>query len=802
MSSVGNRLVFISSTGRDLPEERKAVRTACDELGLAIVDMKDFPATGAGATAASLAQLDRTVVYVGIFAHRYGYVEPGYPTSVTECEYDHAGTRGLARLCFLLHPSVAWPDERIEHAAWERLAAFKERVTREQVVRWFANPHDLLHQAYRALEHWLREQGETRGPCTLPAPPPDFVGREEELSLLERHHDTGVTISGVRGQGGVGKTTLALKLAERLALRCPAGQLYLNLRGTDSTPMVVREAQAEIVRLFRGRKYQVAETDEGLLHEYRATLAGKRVLLLLDNAVSAEQVEPLLPPAGTPAIVLVTSRRRFLLPGLRPHELDALPLESARTLLLAITPRLLDAEAGWIASTCGRLPLAVRLAGATLANRPDLSAAEYLRRLEVRGRLRELDPVKAAIRLSEDQLPDSTKAAWPRLALFAGGFEKRWAAAVWDVDEFSADDHIARLLEHSLLTWNDGVRLYRLHDLVREYATDRLAPATGRDGERRHGQLFRDELIAANALYRRGGQHIGPALLRFDRAWPEILAAFERAVRTPDDPDALRLMVDLALRGIHLHGLRRTPVDVLGWLQTVVEASRRLGDRRDEAYALGSLGVVYRRSGAPGHAVECHERQLAITRELGDRAGEGLALGYLGSDYRALKEPLRARAMFDQDLAIARELGDQRAECRALGGLGNVANDLGEPRQAVAYHQQTLVIALELGERWREGRIYQSLGEAHVALEDAANALTCFERQRDIARELGERWGEVNACWNQGLTLVVLGRLAEAVPLLESRATYRQEIGHADGETDAAFVAEIRRRLTQEDPAS
>src|SRR5262249_48883913 len=235
--------VFVSSTSRDLPEERAAVLTACRELGLGVVAMEDFPATGTGATAASLAQLDRAALYVGIVAHRYGYVEPGFDRSVTECEYDHAIKRGLSCLCFMVDPRVEWPEERKQLAYLAQLDRFKTRIQGERVVRWFVNPHDLLHQVYRSLENWLGEQGHApRGPRLLPPPPVDFVGGEGDLEALERHHAAGVAISGVQGRGGVGKTALALKLAERLARRCPDGQIYLDLRGVDPAPVTPREA--------------------------------------------------------------------------------------------------------------------------------------------------------------------------------------------------------------------------------------------------------------------------------------------------------------------------------------------------------------------------------------------------------------------------------------------------------------------------------------------------------------------------------------------------------------------------------
>jgi hypothetical protein len=178
--------VFLSSTSRDLPEYRAAALRACRELGLGVLAMEDFEAMGVGATAGSLAKVDRADVYLGLFAHRYGYVEPGQPASVTELEFDRARQRGLECLCFLVDPHHPWPEERIERDGLHRLEAFKERVKQERIVRWFKTPEDLLHQAYRALEGWLERAGvRPGGPRQLPAPPPDFVGRDADLRALE-----------------------------------------------------------------------------------------------------------------------------------------------------------------------------------------------------------------------------------------------------------------------------------------------------------------------------------------------------------------------------------------------------------------------------------------------------------------------------------------------------------------------------------------------------------------------------------------------------------------------------------------
>jgi len=779
------RLVFVGSTSRDLPDEREAVRTACDELGLAVVDMKDFPATGAGATAASLAQLDRAGVYVGVFARRYGYVEPGYAASVTECEYDHAGTRGLARLCFLLHPSAAWPDERVEHAALDRLAAFQERIARDQVVRWFVNPHDLRHQVYRALEHWLRQQGERRGPCSLAMPAADFVGREDDLAELELQHAAGVAISGVQGQGGVGKTELARKLAERLASRCPDGLIEIDLRGVDPVPIRPCDAQARIVREFRGVDHRVPDDDAALLAEYRATLAGKRVLLLLDNAGTAEQVEALLPPAGTPAVVIVTSRRRLAVKGLRRHDLDTLPADAASALVRSLVPQLSDAEATDMAQACGRLPLALRLAGSALAERPDWTAADYLRRLQTRGRLNVLDGVWLVVAESEDLLADATKVAWSALAVFAGGFEKGWAAQVWAVDEDTADDYLGELQRHSLLAWEAEERRFHLHDLVREYATGRLDPS-GRDLlELRHAALFRDELRSANLQLKQGGDHILVALRRFEAVEVEARVAFDRARGQPDAPAWQVICRDVALQAAGLLDLRLLAHEQVDWYAVAADRTRRLGDRRSEAYARVGLGIAYFRLGQVRLAVESYENGLALAREVGDRRIEGNILGCLGTACLALGRPREAIPWFRAQLGIAQGLGDRRGEGSSLGSLGLASAALGQPAEALSFYERRLTIARALGDRRGEGIVLGNLGNAYGALGRFDRAIECHEARLRIARELGDRQGEGNAIGNLGKTYRQLGQPHRAIDLLQRRLELAREIGDRRGEGGA-----------------
>ena len=214
----------------------------------------------------------------------------------------------------------------------------------------------------------------------VPPPPADFTGREDELKeLLASIEIGGVTISGLQGMGGIGKTALALKLVELLKPHYPDAQFFLDLKGASTPPLTVAEALAHVVRAYHPTA-KLPESESELRGLYLSVLNGQRALLLMDNAANAEQVEPLIPPAG--CLLLVTSRQQFTVPGLAAKNLDTLSAADARDLLLTIAPRI-ETQADEIAALCGRLPLALRLAAAAMVKYRNLTPADYVRRLRI-----------------------------------------------------------------------------------------------------------------------------------------------------------------------------------------------------------------------------------------------------------------------------------------------------------------------------------------------------------------------------------------------------------------------------------
>ena len=287
----------------------------------------------------------------------------------------------------------------------------------------------------------------------LPSPPSDFTGRETDLAILHSSLKEGGAgaIFGLLGMGGVGKTTLALKLAQELTALFPDAQIYLDLKGVEPRPLTAAQAMAHTIRSFEPEA-RLPESETELAALYRSFLYGKHVILLMDNAAGKEQVEVLIPPIGN--LLLVTSRFHFSLPGILVRDLAEMSLEEASDLLLRISPRIGD-EANKIANLCGRLPLALRLAGSALAERLSLSPIEYARRLQL-GK-EQFDAVEASLATSYNLLTEDRQRLWRLLAVFPESFDAQASAALWDLPPESAMDVLDELVRNSLVEWEEKV---------------------------------------------------------------------------------------------------------------------------------------------------------------------------------------------------------------------------------------------------------------------------------------------------------------------------------------------------------
>ena len=633
----------------------------------------------------------------------------------------------------------------------------------------------------------------------LRPPVGDFVGREFEIDTLINAllRESRACITGISGMGGIGKTELALLVAERLRDDYPDAQFFINLQGTDDNPRSPQDAMAICVRAFLGPEVKLPEEPEQLSNLYRSELSGKRVLLLLDNAADSAQVRPLLPPTG--CAVLVTSRKSVTLPGMTPLTLHLLTDKEARQLLLEIAPRA-ESVAEQICKFCGYLPLALRAAGSLLAITTDLDPVDYAAQLQDERSGLELIgtegvdiDVAASFNLSYARLASEASRVFRLLSVFPATFD---AVAEEVVCGDAGHVQLSDLVRRSLVLYDESTKCYRLHDLARLFADTKLSAEERAAGQKHFATHYKDVLTAADKLYLEAGESLLRGLTLFDLEWGNIQAghAWVAAQTNAADVEVARLGMTYPYTGAYVLDLRQHARDQIRWLEIGLAAAQRLRDRKVEAATLVNLGSAYADLGETRRAIEFFEQRLTIAREIDDRRGEGIALGGLGKSYALLGETRRAIQFFEQRLTIAREIGDRRSEGMALGDLGVAYADLGETRRAIQFYEQSLTIAREIGDRRGEGIALGNLGVAYADLDETARAIQFYEQHLAIAREIGDRRGEGTDLWNMSLALVQLGERAQGIQHAEQALTIYEQIEDPYAATVRAQLAEWREQ--------
>jgi len=575
----------------------------------------------------------------------------------------------------------------------------------------------------------------------LPPPPADFTGRTTELAELRAAIEKGgVHISGLQGQGGVGKTALALKLAAELAPKYPDAQIYLDLKGVSEKPLTAAEAMSHVLRTFHPET-ELPEKEQDLRALYLSVLHEKRVLLLMDNARGAAQVESLVPTRE--CVMLITSRNHFYLPRIKAVNLGTFSPNEATQLLCEIAPRMGD-EADAIARLCGYLPQALRLAAKAIAEGIDLSPARYRERLsdtkQQLNLLRDEDQsIEASITLSYNLLDPDMQLRWRSLGIFPDTFDTSAAAAIWELEPDQAQDFLSYFVKFSKLEWNETNHRYRLHDLMRTFASEKLDEAEREAAALRHARHYLEVIRRAGVLYRQGGESLMRGLALFDLERGNIQGGQSWAAsRAGSSHEAAILCSDYPDRGTYILNLRQHPRESIRWREAALAATSQLADREAEGRHLGNLGLAYQVLGEYRRAIEYHEQYLTTARGIGNRRGEGQVLGNLGLAYHSLGEHRRAIEYHEHSLTIKRLTGERQGEANSLGNLGNAYGSLGEPGRAIEYYQQQLSITREIGDQqgtgnalWNMTFVLDGLGDRKKAVEHAKAALHIYEQIED-----------------------------------------------------------------------
>jgi tetratricopeptide (TPR) repeat protein len=612
---------------------------------------------------------------------------------------------------------------------------------------------------------------------------------------------------------GIGKTALAVHAAHRLADRFPGGQIFLPLHGhtPGHPPVVPEDALASLLLTAGVSASQIPPGMEARMALWRDRLAGKQLLLVLDDAASSEQVRPLLPGVGS-SLVLVTSRRHLsALEDATALSLDTLPPGEAAGLLVRLAGRAGlspdDPAVAEITGLCGFLPLAIGMVARQLHHHPAWTAAGRAAELAAaRNRLELMQAenlsVAAAFNLSYQDLTPGQQQLFRRLGLHPGTEIDVYAAAALDgTDLGTGRRQLDALYDHYLIGEAASGR-YRLHDLIREHAralADRVDPNRDRDSAvarlldyYQHAAARADALIARRARpAQAAADGTVPAAVptMADReqalAWARaerasLLACLDHATGTGQYARVIALAAGLA-------GLLRLDgpwAEAITRHTAAVQAARSLSDRLGEANALGDLGDVRGLAGEFPAAAQALEQALAIYRDLGDRAGQADVLTLVGI-LRLVTGDFRAAALAEeQALAICRDLGDRLGQADALTWLGFARRATGEYPAAAQAVEQALAICRDIGDRAGHATALSLLGDVRREAGDYPAAIQALEQALGIFGDIGHRAHYAMALAYLGEVWRVTGHYPAAAQALDQALVIFRDIGDQGGEVE------------------
>lgn len=680
-------------------------------------------------------------------------------------------------------------------------------------------------------------------PQQLPSDLADFCDRETHLSMV-RDHLLDLQYPARRsvrhfcffGQGGIGKTALAVHIAHSVKNAFPDGQLYVDLRGALSSSAVPLDVLGEFLRALGVGGRQIPRDLQEAVALYRSTVSGRSLLVVLDNAEDEKQVRSLLPTNPESATIITSRRRLSALEGVTHLQLDVLSDHDSRLLFAQVVagsrlsddPRALDLLVRYAAG----LPLAIRICGARLSARPDWHVRRLTDLLEDEsGRLGYLKvgdlEVEASILASYNDLPLDSRRNLRLLSLMEGTQFYAWtAAALFDVSINAARDILDELVDSQLLAADgadsNGIEAYRLHDLVRVFLRARLKEEDRESGPEALTRIMWTYLF----LVKQANKDLEAVDLLEDLSIPDDFDTRRYKPNSIIFPDAStwlsterESMVGLLVQGVEFGAFQSTwrlaralspffdtHAYWSDWEKThilALDAAFRLNETRPTALVRRGLGRLYEETSRWAESVQQIESAMMGLRNDEDAELYASCLRILGDLHRDQGRFADAIDAYERALVVFESSQNKYWSAVLLRSLGDAHRDFGQWPQAVMYLDAARSVFTELSaDRWTAA-VSRSLGTVYRDRGPYAQALDVFEEALPVFSRVGDRSLEAQTLQGIGDTYRNMGRLDEAFVHLERARSILTELGDMRRAAVAMrSLADIRRRALDFDQAA
>ncbi|KZB86251.1 AfsR/SARP family transcriptional regulator [Amycolatopsis regifaucium] len=663
-------------------------------------------------------------------------------------------------------------------------------------------------------------------PSQLPPGIPDFVGREalvkDLLAELVPAGDRGTPrVLLLTGAGGIGKSSLAIRLAHEVAEEYPDGRLFASLRGTTTEPRSPEAVLAGFLRAFGVPSDAIpADVDESACL-FRSMVHGRRVLLVLDDAAGEAQLRPLL-PAGGGCAVLVTSR--FALDGLeigRPVPLDVLPPADAAALLARLTGSgEIDEDsdaAQQVLEYCGGLPLALRIVGSRIGDRSGWRLADVAVELSVERRrldwLRAGDlAVRSSLSLGYRQLAPDGQRLFRRLGLLPAADFPAWAAGLADGGDPVHVDGVLEDLRHRhmiqpVCRGTGGIPRYRVHDLLRAFAVEEVSAEPEREradtvervlggwlwlAEKAAGRLPGSVLLPEPGTAARTA--VDETLVAEPHSWFQgELPALEAAVSQAADAGLGELAWEIAVVAASYFDHSGLYAEWSRCHRRALVAARASGRARGEAALLRGIGQLHLYWDDYPEATRALIESYRISERIGDPAGRARALTGLCVVARSTGRPEESRATAKRALAIFTEIGDVLGMAHLHTSHAVASAELDLLDEAEAELDEAWRLCVELDDPHRMALVLRRQGQLHLRRKDPRGAMSCLRRALELLESLSDELCAAQVRLDIGRTYTTLGERQAAAKVLTGASS---QFTGAGNRSSAAACARLLGALS------